>query len=262
MTQPSAFEDDPAQPAPPAPTPPLPSSDEAPDPWGLPAGNTDAGPPDASLLPPAEAPPPVPLRRRRKKKAQLPFWKEFPILVGIALVFAVLIKTFLVQAFYIPSQSMEPTIVPQDRVLVNKLAYVFGDIERGDIVVFDNPEQTGDQPNLIVRAFRSIGEAIGISSAQDHLIKRVIGLPGETIEIRDNQVIIDGKILDESAYLPEGIFMPDRPPFTLGPEEYFMMGDNRNNSSDSRVFGPVQRGEIVGQAFIRVWPLNRIALVR
>lgn len=158
------------------------------------------------------------------------------VLVGAVLV-ALVVRTFLFQAFSIPSGSMESTLEVRDRLLVNKLSYQFGELERGDIVVFLKPDD--------------------LVSPYDDLIKRVIGLPGEVVEGRDNQIFINGEPLAEP-YLDEGTVIS-----TFGPEEVpadhvWVMGDNRSNSSDSRVFGPIDIDRIEGEAFFRYWPLPRI----
>jgi len=189
-----------------------------------------------------------------KKKRS--FWAELPGLLLTALVIAVLIKTFLVQPFWIPSESMAPTIVVDDRVMVNKLAYDFGEPSRGDIVVFRDPRAEEIDESLPEAVVRSVLEAIGVRAGEgrDDLIKRVIGLPGEVVEIRDNTVYIDGMPLDEP-YLGD-VFMPDEDPVQLGDDELFLMGDNRDASFDSRRFGPVDLDDLVGEAFIKIWPLS------
>ncbi len=187
------------------------------------------------------------------------FLAELPILVLVALVVAVVIKTFLVQAFWIPSGSMIPTLEINDRVMVNKLSYVFDEPQRGDVVVFDSPFAADNSNESIpTKVRRTVQESLGISTAAvpDDLIKRVIALPGETLEIRDNQVIIDGVPLDEP-YLHPSTNMADYPPVTLRDGEVFMMGDNRNNSSDSRRFDAISMEHIVGKAFVRIWPSDR-----
>lgn len=190
---------------------------------------------------------------------QRSFLAELPILVLVALVVAVLIKTFLVQAFWIPSGSMIPTLEINDRVMVNKLAYVIGEPQRGDIVVFDSPFAVDPvNESVPTKVRRTILESLGVSTAAvpDDLIKRVIGLPGETLEIRNNHVLIDGEPIDEP-YLEPSTNMADYPPVTLRADEVFMMGDNRNNSSDSRRFNAVSLEHVVGKAFVRIWPADR-----
>lgn len=187
------------------------------------------------------------------------FLAELPFLLLAALVVAVLIKTFVIQPFYIPSGSMIPTLLVDDRVMVSKVSYLWGDIERGDVIVFENPYAPDDpDESFAERAVRATLEALGIrTSASDDLIKRVIALGGETIEIRDNQVLIDGVALDEP-YVRDGAIMPDFGPRTIGDAELFMMGDNRNESSDGRVFGPIPVDEVIGKAVLRIWPLDRL----
>jgi signal peptidase I len=158
---------------------------------------------------------------------------EWVAVIGGALAVALVIQAFLVQAFYIPSSSMEPTLEVGDRVLVNKLSYDLHDVNRGDLVVFERPDGTeGDIKDLI---------------------KRVIGLPGETVEIRDGTVVIDGRVLDEP-YLAEEEILAEFAPVEVPEDHVFVMGDNRDDSRDSRIFGPIPADSIVGRAFVRVWP--------
>ena len=162
------------------------------------------------------------------------------IVVG-ALAVALLIKTFLIQAFFIPSLSMYPTLDTGDRVLVNKLSYELHDVHRGDLVVFERPP--GQE-----------------QSAIKDLIKRVVGLSGEIIEAHDGAVYIDGKKLDEP-YLVDGVTSDNLPLQRVPKGKVFVMGDNRGDSADSRVFGPIGEDTIVGRAFVRVWPLPDISLL-
>lgn len=191
------------------------------------------------------------------EKHALPFWLELPLLILAALVIAVIIKTFFFQAFWIPSSSMEDTLLINDRVMVNKLAYRLGDLERGHVIVFDDPR--GAEPpeeTLLEAARRNITEAIGLSVPRTEFIKRVIGLPGERVEIVDGKVLIDGVPIDEP-YLKPGSVMPDFGPIVVPPGEMFVMGDNRNASQDSRYFGTVPTDTIVGRAFVIMWPISR-----
>jgi len=194
---------------------------------------------------------------RTKKKHLLPFWAELPLLVLAALVVAVVIKTFLIQAFYIPSSSMENTLQVNDRVMVNKLAYQFGDLARGDIVVFDDPRLSEPAvENVFESVQRNVGEAIGLAVPRSEFIKRVIALPGETIAIVDNRVYINGVLIDEP-YLKPGTSMSDMDAAFVAEGEMFVMGDNRNSSQDSRIFGTVPIDTIVGKAFVIMWPADR-----
>lgn len=169
---------------------------------------------------------------------------------------AVLIKTFLVQPFWIPSESMLPTIEVNDRVMVNKLAYQWGEPQRGDIVVFRDPAAPELDESIPEAVIRSVLEAIGIRTrGRDDLIKRVVGLPGETVEIRDQQVMIDGEPIEET-YTVNGPTV-DAGPFTVGTDQVFVLGDNRSFSFDSRRFGPIPYDDLVGEAFVRIWPPSR-----
>jgi signal peptidase I len=166
---------------------------------------------------------------------------EWIVILVAALTVAILVKTFLIQAFFIPSGSMEPTLKPGDRVLVNKLSYELHSIHRGDIVVFKRPPS---EPNPAI----------------NDLIKRVIGLPGDRIEARQGMVYINGQALSEP-YLPPGTVTTGLPLTTVPAGQYFVLGDNRGDSADSRVIGPIARHLIVGRAFIRVWPLSGIGFL-
>lgn len=186
------------------------------------------------------------------------FLLELPGLLLAALVVAVLIKTFLIQPFYIPSRSMVPTLLVDDRVMVSKLSYRFGDPQPGDIVVFRNPAEADTPMSLPERVVRAVTEALGIrTSGEDDLIKRVIAVGGDQVEIHDNEVFVNGKGLVEP-YLNEGSFMPDMPARTIPEGMLWMMGDNRSESSDSRVFGPIELSSVVGKAVVRIWPLDRL----
>jgi signal peptidase I len=187
---------------------------------------------------------------------------ELPLLGLLAVVIALLVKTVLAQAFFIPSESMEPQLQKNDRVLVSRLSYRLHEPRRGDVLVFDSPEVTKppDHSPVPIRLFREALEAIGVRAGQEELIKRVIGLPGETVEARNNHILINGRELVEP-YLPPGTVTLDFGPVTVGENQYWMMGDNRTNSSDSRVFGPVEADTMVGRAIMRVWPPHRVAFL-
>jgi signal peptidase I len=185
---------------------------------------------------------------------------ELPLLAVIAIVIAFVLKTFLAQAFYIPSESMTPQLEIGDRVVVSKLSYQLHDPRRGDVVVFDSPTAPADDAAFPVKVFREALEAVGIRKpGEEELIKRVIGLPGETLTCREGRVFIDGRLLEEP-YLPEGT-MTECDQVIVPEGTLFMMGDNRMNSSDSRRFGPVPDDSLVGRAILRVWPPPRIAFL-
>jgi signal peptidase I len=208
------------------------------------------------------------------KRSALDFLKELPILIALALGIALLIKAFLVQAFYIPSASMEPTLQERDRVLVNKLTYRFGDPKRGDVVVFKDPfgdpcEERGGAPvpescdrNVFARAFNWFGEIFGLPTGETRdFIKRIVGLPGETLEIKDGEVFINGERVEFPSTADEGPHEDNSnmAPIEIPQDQYFVMGDNRANSSDSRTFKAISRELVVGKAFVLVWPPTRFS---
>jgi signal peptidase I len=192
---------------------------------------------------------------------------EWIVLVVAAILIALVIKQFLFQAFYIPSRSMVPTLEVGDRVLVNKLSYDLHDVHRGDIIVFESG------PN---HAWKDAGV--------DDLVKRVIALPGETVtQCEENRLCIDGRLLKEG-YLPKGVTTDlyhgptdangnptaaitgcaANSPLggcTVPAGQYFVLGDNRSESSDARDHGPIRGSSIVGRVFVRIWPLNRLGFL-
>jgi signal peptidase I len=204
-------------------------------------------------------------------KKALPLWQEVLLLLVTALVLAVVVKTFLVQAFYIPSGSMEATLDEDDRILVQKVSYWTGDVERGEIVVFDDPGQwlgpeEGRKASNVLQQGLSL---IGLYPTGGHLVKRVIGVAGDHIVCCDSEgrLQINGEPLDED-YLRRGLSPSDTQFDVRVPEgELWVMGDNRNNSSDSRAHlgapggGFVSTDDVVGKVWTVVWPWSRIQLV-
>ncbi len=203
----------------------------------------------SDALEPAEAPPekamdpetgsPPPAREDRRPPSSRPgigaLLGETLQIVVPAVLLALVLHIFMAQATVVYGQSMQPNLMPSERLVIEKVSYRFHEPRRADIVVLDLPQMS------------------------ELLIKRVVGLPGETVEIRDGYLWIDGRPLDEPY-----VFNRDASwygPITLGPDMYFVMGDNRSNSNDSRVFGPVSRQAIVGRAWIRYWPLNRFQVL-
>jgi signal peptidase I len=207
-------------------------------------------------------------RRRTGKKRS--FWREFPILVVIALLLAVVIKTYAVQAFFIPSGSMENTLEINDRVLVNKIVYHVRGIHRGDIVVFngDGSWDPGTVPvsgNFIQQFADGFASMFGFGRPGDILIKRVIGLPGDQVACCDAQgrVTVNGVPLTEQSYLFPGD-APSQMRFNIivPPGRLWVMGDHRQISDDSRDHrgdpgdGTIPESAVIGRAFIIIWPLS------
>lgn len=188
--------------------------------------------------------------------------RELAVLVVTALVIAVVVKSFVAQAFYIPSGSMLPQLQIDDRVVVSKISYKLHDPRRGDIVVFDAPggEPKDDSP-LPARVVRSVVQSIGLAApSTDEYIKRVVALPSERVEGHDGKVFVDGKELVEP-YLPAGTRTADFTAVVVPPDTLWVMGDNRGNSADSRIFGPIPQSTVVGRAFARVWPVGHTSFL-
>ncbi len=212
------------------------------------------------------------------RRKEMPLWQELPLLLVVAFCLAVLIRTFLVQAFYIPSGSMEKTLLIKDRVLVNKVVYDVRDPLRGEIVVFrgtDNwaPEVTEPVSNTFgAKLGRTIGDLVGVSRPGERdFIKRVIGLPGDKVACCDSKgrITVNGVGIDEP-YIADGynsdLSQPPNPTqcssrrfteVTVPAGEMFVMGDHRAVSQDARCQGPVPIKNIIGRAFVIVWPSSR-----
>jgi signal peptidase I len=177
-----------------------------------------------------------------------------------AFVVAVLVKLFVAQAYYIPSTSMEPQLGVGDRVLVSRLSYRLHEPRRGDVVVFDEPGSDGDHGTLPMRGVRTVLGALGVGAEGDTLVKRVVALPGETVEGREGRVFVDGREVHEPYLSRETItsaFGPERVPA----DHLWVLGDARENSVDSRTFGPVPIDDLEGRAVLRVWPPQRGAFL-
>jgi signal peptidase I len=184
------------------------------------------------------------------------------VLTAIAIVATVVVKAFLAQAFYIPSESMEPQLHIGDRVVVSRVAYRLHDPRRGDIVVFDSPSSAGSGgPGFPRSVVDDLLETLAVKRPPDtELIKRVIALEGETIEAHDGHVWINGRQLREP-YLADGVTTASFGPERVPDDHVFVLGDNRSNSQDSRFIGPVATDSIVGRAIARVWPPGRVAFL-
>lgn len=196
-------------------------------------------------------------RRKKKQKQPGSFWRELPMLILIAFVLAFLLRTFVLQVFFIPSSSMEPTLQVDDRMIVEKVTYYFRDPERGEIVVFEG-ETMGEadtDANLVQRAARGVGQFVGLvpASAMDY-VKRVIGIPGDEVELRQGTVYVNGQALEEPyARLDQSDFGPE----TVPEDHLFFLGDNRGNSSDSRrSLGFVPSDHVVGRSVLLLWPFD------
>ena len=166
------------------------------------------------------------------------------IVIALALLAAFVIRTFVFQTFYIPSGSMEPTLQVGDRIIVSKLSYDVHSPHRGDIVVFHAPAR-----EATVCADPSIKD----------LVKRIIGMPGETISSQGNTILINGKPLAQPWFspVPRG---PEITPTKIPSNSYFVMGDNRTNSCDSRDWGTLPQGNIIGHVVFRIWPISQIGI--
>ena len=161
-------------------------------------------------------------------------------LMAVALVY-LLIRPFIVQAFFIPSGSMMPTLLERDHILVNKFIYRFTAPKRGDIVVFKCP--TAADPHEV------------------DYIKRLVGLPGDVIEVKEGVVYRNGKALKEFYLLEPGDIGYDMPPVKVEKGMFFVMGDNRNNSNDSHKWGQLDRNRVLGRAMVTFWPIPRVGVL-
>jgi len=227
-------------------------------------------PADAPVKPPADPPgdPPTGQAGEEADKRQpglLAAVRETVVLVALAILLAVVFKTFLVAAFYIPSGSMESTLNVSDRVLVEKVSYRFGDVQNGDVVVFVHDDlglAPSGSSNPIARFFSSLGQAIGLVPPSDRdFIKRVVGVPGDEITCPDGRLVRNGELVDEP-YLDPGVTTEGCKPLTVAAGKLYVMGDNRTNSQDSRSFGVIDRSDVVGRAFVRIWPLTHVGWLR
>ncbi|MEX2588159.1 MAG: signal peptidase I [Actinomycetota bacterium] len=206
-------------------------------------------------------------KRQRRQRSEsehqtLGEWfKEVTLLGLIALSSALFLTTYVIQAFFIPSESMEDTLQINDRVLVNKLAYRFGEPSVGDLVVFaaESDQVTEEEPDTVfARAYNTVATALGLKSSAQDLIKRVVALEGQTVEIETGLLFVDGEEVVDEPYRKDFQAMRDYGPQTVPEGHVFVMGDNRRNSSDSRVFGPIPEESLVGKAFALIWPVERL----
>jgi signal peptidase I len=227
---------------------------------------------------------PGPTQGRRR----LTLWQETLLLLAIALVLALVLKTFFVQAFYIPSESMEPGLVEDDRILVEKPSYWFGEPERGDVVVFEDPggwlpPEDDEEP----RGVAGLLAKVGLYPTGGHLVKRVIGVAGDVIRCCDEQgrLLVNGQPLDEDDYVQLDGATCHGPMVNRCTEDWevgpvpdgrlFVMGDNRSHSGDSSFHGCLDAAPgvtcddspwvdvdgVVGRVFVLIWPSDRFGFL-
>jgi len=211
-------------------------------------------------------------RERRTRRHSLPVWAETVVLLVLALLVSAIVKTFFVQMFFVPSGSMHPLFVENDRILVQKVSYWNHDVQRGDVVVFDDPggQWLGAEGAVPLNGVQKLLSQVGLYPTGGHLVKRVIGIGGDHVLCCDNEgrVTVNGVPLDEEEYLNEGVSPSDRPFDVRVPEgRLWVMGDNRSNSEDSRFHqelpgaGTVPEEDVVGKVWAIVWPLSRAHLL-
>jgi len=186
----------------------------------------------------------VPASKRPVASPSVARFVEWAAIIAVAVALSLFVRVFVFQTFYIPSGSMEPTLLVGDRIIIDKLAVDFGTVNRGDIVVFHAPPAVASQ----------------CGDADVDLVKRVVGVPGDRISSSGNNILINGNVLQERWTHNEPLG-PAITPLTITAGHYFVVGDNHNNSCDSRFWGLVPKGNIIGKVFLRVWPLNRLSWI-
>ena len=203
-----------------------------------------------------------------RKRRSLPVWAETVVLLVLALVVSAVVKTFFVQMFFVPSGSMRPLFVDDDRILVQKISYWTGDVKRGDVVVFDDPggRWLGTEGVPKLSPVQKVLSEVGLYPTGGHLVKRVIGVGGDRVVCCDAQdrVTVNGVPLSEKSYIMRGASPSDRKFDVTVPEgRIWVMGDNRANSEDSRFHqdlpggGTVPVQDVVGKVYAIVWPFDR-----
>jgi signal peptidase I len=202
---------------------------------------------------------------RRRRRRRIPAWLELVLLLVVALALSVGVKTFLVQMFFVPSESMEPLFVRDDRILVQKVSYWNGDVERGDVVVFE--DRGGWLPTTpVLNPVQRALSTIGLYPTGGHLVKRVIGVGGDRVQCCDERgrITVNGVPLVEGSYIARGARPSERPfDVTVPPGRLWVMGDNRGNSEDSRFHmdlpgnGTIDADSVVGKVWVIVWPADR-----
>jgi signal peptidase I len=202
---------------------------------------------------------------RGRRHRRIPGWLELVILLAIALALSVVVKTFFVQMFFVPSESMEPLFVRDDRILVQKVSYWTGDVRRGDVVVFEDRDGwLATTP--VLNPIQQVLSTVGLYPTGGHLVKRVIGVGGDRVECCDleGRVTVNDVPLDESSYIARGARPSERPfAVTVPKGRLWVMGDNRANSEDSRFHmnlegnGTIDADSVVGKVWMIVWPAGR-----
>ena len=209
---------------------------------------------------------------RTRTRRAVPVWAETVLLRVLALLVAAVVKTFFVQMFFVPSGSMHPLFVEDDRILVQKVSYWNGDVQRGDVVVFDDPggQWLGAEGAVPLSPVQKALSEVGLYPSGGHLVKRVIGVGGDHVVCCDAQdrITVNGVPLEEKSYIAPGTSPSDRPfNVDVPPGRLWVMGDNRSNSEDSRFHqelpgeGTVPVHDVVGKVWAIVWPLDRAHLL-
>jgi signal peptidase I len=209
---------------------------------------------------------------RSRRRRSLPVWVETIVLLVLALVVSAIVKTFFVQMFFVPSGSMRPLFVENDRILVQKVSYWHGDVHRGDVVVFDDPggRWLGAEGTARLTPAQKLLSDVGLYPTGGHLVKRVIGIGGDHVVCCDKSglITVNGVPLHERSYVIKGAAPSDRPfDVRVPPGRLWVMGDNRSNSEDSRFHqdlpggGSVPENDVVGKVWAIVWPLGRAHLL-
>jgi signal peptidase I len=204
----------------------------------------------------------------KRKRRHIPLWAETVILVALALLISAVVKTFFVQMFFVPSGSMRPLFVNDDRILVEKVSYWDSEPKRGDVVVFADPggQWLGPEGQVDLNPVQTLLSHVGLYPTGGHLVKRVIGIGGDTVKCCDKQgrVTVNGVPLEEKDYILDGYPPSDKKFKVTVPEgRLWMMGDNRSNSEDSRYHqdlaggGTIPESAVVGKVWAIVWPLDR-----